>query len=108
MSQTFGTDRRYFAARVDGLTPGVDGWKDVPGFEELGVRVAGNCNKKLPKKLCLQKAGMFEIVVLVVFCCVVQIQEELIWNLSLPGRSVSSSYFLSTKDPIMVLCAASL
>lgn len=28
---------------------GVDGWKDVPGFEEVGLRVAGNCNKKLPK-----------------------------------------------------------
>ncbi|CAK9014205.1 unnamed protein product [Durusdinium trenchii] len=28
---------------------GVDGWKDVLGFEELGVRVAGKCNKKLPK-----------------------------------------------------------
>jgi len=37
-------------------TPGVDGWKDVPGFEELGVRVAGNCNKKLPKKLCKKQA----------------------------------------------------
>lgn len=37
-------------------TPGVDGWKDVPGFEELGVRVAGNCNKKLPKKLCKKPA----------------------------------------------------
>eukprot|EP00913_Durusdinium_trenchii_P002760 g2553.t1 len=32
---------------------GVDGWKDVLGFEELGVRVAGKCNKKLPKKLGL-------------------------------------------------------
>ena len=30
---------------------GVDGWKDVPGFEEVGLRVAGNCNKKLPKNL---------------------------------------------------------